>query len=338
LIDLIKHIGGEVAFAWVRRHCAGMSSAESAAVEPRRGAHREEEQAPLRPFLFLALAVFLWSGNWVVGRALHDTMPPIALNFWRWAGAALILAPLVLPRLFGRWHRVVRHWRILALLGGLGAALFQTMVYFGLAMTTTVNAVLMNSSMPLFIILCAWLIDRERATARQIAGIFVSLLGILVIMRRGDFGHLLQLEVNWGDLVILAAMPVWGVYSVLLRRRPTEFSGNELLFLLALFALVWLTPLVIIEAVFVRSGTLTLGTVGAVAYVALFASVIGYVCWNKGVAAVGANRAGVTVHLLPAFGTILAILFLGEEFHLFHLVGIATILAGVWLAASGRSP
>jgi drug/metabolite transporter (DMT)-like permease len=315
-----------------------MSRADSATAGPRQGGRRAEEQAPLRPFLFLALAVFLWSGNWVVGRALRDTMPPIALNFWRWFGAALILAPLVLPRLAGRWHRVLRHWRILALLGGTGAALFQTLVYFGLAMTTTVNAVLMNSSMPLFIILCAWLLDRERATARQIAGICVSLLGILIIMRRGDFGHLLQLEANWGDFVILAAMPVWGIYSVLLRRRPVEFTGNELLFLLALAALVWLTPLVVIETIFIRSGTLTAASLAAVAYVSLFASVIGYVCWNKGVAAVGANRAGVTVHLLPAFGTILAILFLGEEFHLFHLLGIATILAGVWLAASARSP
>ena len=291
------------------------------------------------PFLLLALSSLLWSGNWIVGRGLRHDMPPIALNFWRWAGAALILAPFVLPRLAGRWHRVVRHWRILAVLGGTGAALFQLLVYLGLGMTTTVNAVLMNSSVPLFMILCSWLIEGERATARQIAGIVVSFLGIVVIMKRGEVGDLLRLDFNRGDAVILAAMPVWGVYSVLLKRRPAEFTGIEFLFLLSLFGVAWLAPLFVGETLFIRSGTLTLASFGGVVYIALFASVLGYICWNRGVAAVGANRAGFTIHLLPAFGTILAVLLLGEEFHTFHLVGIATILAGVFLAtkAPGRA-
>lgn len=312
-----------------------MSGAEPAVSEPNEvGRSRGSGRAALLPFLFLALASLFWSGNWIVGRDLRDAMPPVSLNFWRWTGAALILAPFVLPHLAGRWHRVARHWRILALLGGTGAALFQMLVYLGLGMTSTINAVLMNSSVPLFILLCSWLLERETATARQIAGILVSFLGILVIMKRGEVGAMLELDFNRGDAIILAAMPVWGIYSVLLKRRPSEFTGIELLFLLSLFGVLCLTPFFIAENLFVRSGTLSLKTFGAVGYVSLFASVLGYICWNKGVAAVGANRAGFTIHLLPAFGTILAILLLGEEFHLFHLVGIATILAGVWLATS----
>lgn len=288
------------------------------------------------PFGLLALASLFWSGNWVVGRALREAMPPVAMNFWRWTGAALILAPFVLPRLAGRWHIVRRHWRILAVLGGLGAALFQVLVYLGLGMTTTVNAVLMNSSVPLFIILCSFWLEREHATRRQIAGILVSFAGILVIMKRGDVAAMLQLSFNRGDAVILAAMPVWGIYSVLLKRRPRELDGLELLFVLALFGIACMAPFFIAENLYVRSGHLTLGTVGAGIYISLFASVLGYICWNKGVAAVGANRAGFTIHLLPAFGTVLAIIFLGEDFHLFHLVGFATILAGVFLATSAR--
>ncbi len=284
------------------------------------------------PFLLLALASLFWSGNWVVGRALRDAMPPVALNFWRWTGAALILAPFVLPRLAGRWHRVAWHWRILLLLGGTGAALFQLLVYLGLSMTTTVNAVLMNSAVPLFIMLCSWMLEREAATPRQIAGILVSFAGILVIMKRGEIGDMLHFDFNRGDALILAAMPVWGVYSVLLKRRPLDFAPVEFLFLLAIFGVLCLTPLFIAENLLIRRGTLSFETFGAVAYISLFASVLGYICWNRGVAAVGANRAGVTIHLLPAFGTILAILLLGEEFHWFHLFGIATILAGVSLA------
>jgi drug/metabolite transporter (DMT)-like permease len=286
------------------------------------------------PFTLLALTALLWSGNWIVGRDLRDAMPPVALTFWRWAGAALILAPFVLPRLAGRWHRVLRHWRILLLLGGTGAALFQLLVYVGLSMTSTINAVLMNSSVPLFILLCSWLIERETASLRQIAGVVVSLAGILVIMLRGDLAQFRHLKINMGDAVILAAMPAWGVYSVVLKRRPAEFTGVEFLFVLAVAGLLWLAPVFVAENLFYRSGTLTLRSFGGVVYVALAASVLGYICWNKGVEAVGANRAGFTIHLLPAFGTVLAILLLGEQFHLYHLLGIATILAGVFLATS----
>jgi len=316
-----------------------MKSAEALATASASGAAaRIAKPARHLPFLLLALASLFWAGNWVIGRALREAMPPVALNFWRWTGAVLILAPFVLPRLAGRWHLVLRHWRLLALLGGAGAALFQMLVYLGLETTTTVNAVLMNSSVPAFIILCSWWLEREHATARQIVGMVISFAGILEIMKRGDVGALLQFDFNRGDAVILAAMPVWGTYSVLLKRRPRELGGLEFLFVLALFGLASILPFFIAETVFIRSGTLTPATISAVLFVSLFSSVLGYVCWNKGVAAVGANRAGFTIHLLPAFGTLLAMVFLDERFHLFHLVGFVTILGGVVLATSARPP
>jgi drug/metabolite transporter (DMT)-like permease len=329
-----------IAISTVRRHAArAMTSSEPRVAEERSASrHRSARWGAFLPFLPLVLASLFWSGNWVVGRALRDEMPPVAMNFWRWTGAAIMLAPFVLPRLAGRWHIVLRHWRILALLGGLGAALFQVLVYVGLGMTTTVNAVLMNSSVPLFIILCSFWLEREHATLRQIAGILISFAGILVIMKRGDLGALLQFDFRPGDAIIFAAMPVWGMYSVLLKRRPRELDGLEFLFVLALFGIICMTPFFIAENLFVRSGTLTPTTVGAVIYISLFSSVLGYICWNKGIATVGANRGGVTIHLLPAFGTLLAIVFLDEHFHLFHLIGFATILVGVGLATSAHPP
>src|SRR5471030_1066210 len=277
------HATPPIAIRMDRRHAArAMNSAEQTVTEPPRVRRRSGTGwAAALPFLLLALAALFWSGNWVVGRALRGAMPPVALNFWRWTGAVLILAPFVLPRLVGRWTVVGRHWRILALLGGLGAALFQVLVYIGLGMTTMVNAVLMNSAVPLFIILCSWLLEREHATPRQIAGIVVSFAGILVIMLHGDLGAILRFQFNRGDAIILAAMPVWGAYSVLLKRRPHDLAGIELLFVLALFGVAWLTPFFIAENIFVRSGTLTLTTVGAGIYVSLFASVLGYICWNR---------------------------------------------------------
>jgi drug/metabolite transporter (DMT)-like permease len=286
----------------------------------------------LQALALLALANLLWSGNWLAGRALRDAFDPVSLNFWRWLAATLVLAPFALPGLRGKWPLVRRHAGILFLLALTGVALFHSLTYLGLRSTAMVNAVLLNSSIPLFTLLCSWAMERERASPRQVAGMLVSLAGILVIFSRGEPAHLLRLELHAGDLWILLAMPVWGVYSVLLKRRPPELGGLQFLFVIALMGLLMLAP---------AAGLLALGAPPAwpggaaaagVLYTALGPSVLAYLCWNRGVAVVGANTAGFTVHLLPAFGTVLAILFLGESFAGFHAAGIAVILAGVLLA------
>jgi drug/metabolite transporter (DMT)-like permease len=282
--------------------------------------------------MLLALAMLLWAGNWIAGRALRDAFDPLTLNFWRWVIAVLVLAPWALPALRGKGELLRRHAGILLLLSASGIALFHSLVYLGLRSTTTVNAVLINSSIPLFIVLCSWILERERASRRQVAGMLVSLAGIFVILSRGDPGALLSLELHAGDAWILLAMPAWGVYSVLLKRRPAELGGIAFLFVLALAGVAMLAP---------GAGWMALQTPPSlpaprealgVLYIGLAASILAYICWNRGVEVVGANAAGFTVHLLPAFGTVLAIVFLGESFAGFHAAGIATILAGVLLA------
>jgi len=286
----------------------------------------------LAAFLLLAAANLLWSGNWIAGRALRDAFDPVTLNFWRWVVAAATLAPFALPRMRGRWGELRRHAGILLALAFTGVALFQSLVYLGLRSTPAVNAVLLNSSFPMFMLACSWVIERERASLRQIVGMLVSLAGILVILSRGSPRALLELQWNAGDAWILAAMPIWGVYSVLLKRRPPGLGGLELLFVISLAGLLMLAPLTALLAL--HHPMQWPGASGAlgVLYMGIAASVVAYICWNRGVAAVGANAAGFTVHLLPAFGTILAMLLLGETFAAFHAAGIATILAGVLLA------
>jgi len=160
----------------------------------------------------------------------------------------------------------------------------------------------------------------------------VSLVGILIIICRGDPRALAHLELNAGDAWILLAMPVWGVYSVLLKRRPPQLGGLELLFVISLAGVLMLLPGALVAAVSAPLRLPSAPEALGVLYIGIAASVLAYICWNRGVAVVGANAAGFTVHLLPAFGTILAILFLGEAFAAFHAAGIATILAGVLLA------
>ena len=293
-----------------------------------------------RAFAFglLALSSLFWAGNWVTGRALRDAFDPISLNFWRWLIALLVLAPFALPGLAAKRAVIRAHAGTLALLALSGVAVFQTLVYLGLQSTAAVNAVLLNCSAPLFVLLCSWVMERERATWRQIAGILISLAGILVILSRGELARLLELEFHSGDAWILLAMPFWGFYSVLLKRRPPELGGVHFLFVLCVAGVLLLAPAFAFQALQAPPRLPTMPEALGVLYTALAASVGAFICWNRGVAIVGANAAGFTLHLLPAFGTLLAIAFLGESFGAFHAAGIATILAGVILAtrAPGR--
>jgi drug/metabolite transporter (DMT)-like permease len=291
-----------------------------------------------RAFLLLALANLMWAGNWVMGRALRDAYDPATLNFARWAVATAVLAPFALPQLPRLLPLIRRNFGWLLLLAFTGVALFQSLVYLGLRTTTAVNGVLINASMPLFMILCSWAIERERATRRQLGGMLVSLAGILVIISHGRLDSLLRLELRPGDAWILLAMPVWGIYSVLLKkRRPPELGGIAFLFVLSVLGLLMLAPVVAFDAIASPLHEPTLAQGIGILYMGVAASVVAFICWNKGIAVVGANAAGFTIHLLPAFGTILAILFLGESFDAFQAAGIATILAGVVLATRATS-
>jgi drug/metabolite transporter (DMT)-like permease len=283
-------------------------------------------------FALLAAANLMWSGNWILGRALREAFDPIALNFWRWLVAALVLAPFALRGVLGQGTVIRRHIGLLAVLSLLGVVAFQSLVYLGLESTTAINAVLINASAPAFIVVCSWIVEREKAGWRQLAGMLVSFLGVLVIVCQGEPRRLLGLEFHRGDAWILLAMPIWGLYSVLLKRLPPELRGVGLTFTLAAIGTAMLVPLYFAAAPRGPLRPPSADEAAAVLYVALAASVGAFLCWNRGVAVVGANAAGFTLPLLPAFGTLLAMMFLGESFRGFHGAGFATILVGVVLA------
>jgi len=285
-----------------------------------------------QPYLLLALANLFWAGNWVVGRALRDAFGPVTLNFSRWAIAAVVLLPFALPQLAGKGALLRRNAGLLAALVITGVVLFQSLVYLGLRSTTAVNAVLLNCTLPLFMLVCSWVLERERATMGQVVGMLISFAGVAVILVRGELGDLLKLRFYPGDALILLAMPMWGIYSVLLKRWPRELWGTGFMLVLALAGM----PPLLLGAAFEVAGAApihaTPAALAGVLYVGLFASVGAFICWNRGVVAVGANAAGFSLPLLPAFGTVLAIVFLGEELRPFHWVGFGTILMGVFVA------
>ena len=288
-----------------------------------------------QPYILLALATLFWAGNFVLGRAVSAEVPPVGLAVWRWFGGALIVAPFALPYARRDWPALRAAWPTVLLLGFLGIAVFNTLIYAGLGRTTAINALLLQSIQPVVIIIFSFLIFRDTVSLRQIVAVAVSLLGVVAIIARGDVGVLASLAFNGGDLLVFVALICYAAYTALLRLRPRV---HPLSFLLATFSVgfLLLLPLYVWEGLAGRPMQPTLVTLGSVLYVAIFPAILAYLCFNRGVELLGANRAGHLFHLQPAFGVVLAMLFLGERFRLYHAVGIALIGVGILLATLRR--
>lgn len=292
------------------------------------------------PYLLLSLTALLWSLNWVIGKAVVGSISPLTLTFIRWVIAVAVMMPFAYPLIRAHWPAVTANWKAIAWIGFWGTGLHNAFAYVGLHYTTATNGVILNSSIPILIIVTGWLVYRDTITRVQALGVAISLGGVLAVLTRGDAAVLATLTLNRGDLIVLAGMVFWAVYTVLLRMKPAELPGLALLACCGTVGVALLAPLAAAELLFFGGKVdITPATVAAMLYVGIFPSFIGYVFWNRAVAEVGPNVAGIFIHLMPAFGSLLAWMFLGERIELFHLVGIGLILAGIWLTARGqRSP
>ena len=285
-----------------------------------------------RPYILLCLTTFFWSGNFVIARAVHADVPPLALAFWRWVGALAVVLPFAWRPLRRDWPVIRAHWRILAVLSLLGVASFNTLVYLGLQTTTALNAVLLQSAIPISIVALAFALFHDTVAPRQAGGILLSLTGVVTIVARGDLAILQGLHFDRGDLLVIAAVALWALYSVLLRKRP-PLHPSSFLAVTIIIAIPALAPLYAWEHAAGHRLILDGPAAAALGYVAVFPSVVAYLFFNRGVELIGANRAGAFIHLMPLFGSIMAILLLGESFRLHHAVGVGLILSGVYFAA-----
>jgi drug/metabolite transporter (DMT)-like permease len=274
----------------------------------------------------------------VVARAVQGILPPIGLAFWRWAIALCALAPFAWKRMWAERDAVRRHWKTMAVLGILGVGSFNTLVYVGLGSTSATNGLLLNSSIPVLIVLIGWLFLGQSVGALQALGVLLSLGGVATIIFRGDLHGLLHMQFSKGDLWIFAAMVNWAVYTVLLPRRPASLSALSFLGWTMVIGLAANLPFYLAELARGARPHWTLASAGAMAYIGIFPSVVAYLFWNRAVADVGPHRAGIFIHLMPVFGTALAVLLLGETFHAYHGAGIGLILAGIMLATRAAAP
>ncbi|ANG61982.1 hypothetical protein A8C75_05430 [Marinobacterium aestuarii] len=282
--------------------------------------------------LLLVFTVLFWVGNSVMARAIHLEFPPVSLAASRWTLAMLILLPFVLPRIRREWPVIRANWPIILLLSILGVSCFNTLIYTGLQTTTATNTTLMHSMIPVLILIISRVFLHHAVSGRQWVGVTLSMCGVLVLLSQASIETLLSLEFNRGDLWIFAAVADWALYSVLLRYKPAELSGMSFLGItITLGALVlWLPAL--LELSQGRMPELSLHTGATVLYMAIFPSILAYMCWNRGVAELGAPVAGLFIHLMPLFGLLMSVIFLGEQVQAFHFIGIALIFGGIFLA------
>jgi drug/metabolite transporter (DMT)-like permease len=286
----------------------------------------------LNPFLLLALAGLSWAGNHIAGRAGAGHVPPLSMGSLRWLIGAALLWPFVQRHVQTDWPIIKRNYGIMLLLCVGGGAVFSGLQYTALQHTTAMNASIFNSFAPIIIAIAGFALYRERLSLLQILGIAISLAGVMAIISRGDMSVVRNLSINFGDLLLVCSMTIWGLYSAMLRERP-KIHPLTFTFALALTAGIGLLPGLVWEHATGFRFQLTWLTFFVMAYVSIFPSIIGYLCWNRGIEQVGPARGGIFLHLVPAYGVILAIVLLGEQLRLFHMLGFALILAGVWLTS-----
>lgn len=285
-------------------------------------------------YLFLALSSMFWAFNIVLARALHADIPPIALNFWRWTIALAVFLPFGVRQVRAQWAAVRREWSYLALLGFTGMAAFHSLQYYALNLTTAINVSLILAITPVAIPIMAWMFWDDRVTGRQGLGILLSFGGVAAIVTRGDPMAVLSRGLAAGDLVELAAMILWALYSTLVRWRPADLHPNTVLVCSMTPAVLFILPLYLWEDAFVRSMPLNLQSIATVSAVAVLASVLAFIFFNRAVESVGPTRAGLFIHLIPLFATAAAVAFLGEKLFAYHGFGAAAIAAGLYLTTT----
>lgn len=285
----------------------------------------------------LILPPLLWAGNAIVGRLVHDLVPPITLNLLRWVLAFLILLPLAWP-IFRRGSGLYTHWKRFAVLGLLGIGMYNALQYLALQSSSPINVTLVAASMPVWMLLVGRLFFANQVSSRQWLGALLSILGVLLVLSRGQWQQLVALRLVAGDMYMILATIAWSFYSWLLTRGgdPADIKSHWAHFLLAqvAFGVLWSAACSSAEWLLIKptihfSPTL----LAALAYVAIGPAVIAFRCWGAGVARVGPNVAAFFTNLTPLFAAVMSSAFLGELPHLYHAAAFVLIVGGIVLSA-----
>ena len=285
-----------------------------------------------QPYLLLSVTALCWAGNAIVGRLAAGHIAPVTLSFLRWSLAFLTLLPFAWKHLVRDWPAIRGKLGTMVVLSITGIGAFNTLQYWALEHTQALNTLLLQSAAPLIVAVWSLILLGVRLTLAQASGVVLSLTGVLVILLHGDLTALSSIQFNKGDLIFTVALVIFGLYSVLTLKRPAIHGLSFGAFTFGCGA-ACLVPLLIRELLSRPLMALDTANLLTMFYVAVFPSTIAYLCFNRGVQLIGANRAAPFFHVVPVFGSIMAIAFLGERPQAFHVIGFALVLTGVFVAS-----
>ena len=286
----------------------------------------------LKATIVLCFASLFWSGNFVIGRlaSVESLVSPLSLGFYRWVIAFIILTPFCFSKAFKELPLLKKQPGMIFLIILTGPTLFNTLVYLGLTSTTVINALLIISTTPMLIILFNKILYRIDTNRYQMIGIFVSLLGVSFVIAKGNYQNIFNSDFYSGDLFILLAVTSWALYSIFLKKNETGVSGFSFLYISFGLTVILLFPVYLFD-IFIQGNYLkvTQQSLLAIGYTGIFPSIFSYICWNTGVALIGANKSGPYLHLMPIFGGILAFFVFQETLQIYHYAGIVSVIVGI---------
>ena len=284
-------------------------------------------------YTLLILATFFWSGNFIIGKfAYLFEVPPLTLNFFRWASVWLILMPFTYKNIYKNLPNVKKHWFVISFMGIITISMFNSVVYFALNYTQVINAVLVLAAIPAATIVLSSLMNVEKTNIFQLLGLFLSIIGIATIISNADIQRIISLSFNKGDLWMLVCVFTWAIYSTLLKKYKFEFSQFSLIQLMVSVGILFLIPQFFYEKSIGLDVNFNKAFFIILFYVVVFPAIAAYYCWQKGVEMVGPNRASMFIQLMPLFSAILAIIIFKEKFELYHFAGAIFILTGIYFS------
>lgn len=285
-------------------------------------------------YVLLLLTTLFWGGNAVAGKLAVGHISPMLLTTLRWGLACVVLAAFGWPRLKADWAVIRKRLGYLTLLSSAGFTAFNLSLYSALLYTSAINVSIEQAGMPMLIFVANFILFHLRVSWAQIVGFVVSLAGVVLTAAHGEPAKLLDLDVNFGDALMLIALVVYSGYTVALRFRPAV-HWQSLMIVMCGAAAITSLPFSVGEYLYGAAILPDARGWAVVGFTALFPSILSQVFYIRGVELIGANRAGLFMNLVPIFGTLLSIVLLGEAFHAYHAVAMAMVLGGIAMAELG---
>ena len=279
------------------------------------------------------LATFIWSGNFIVARAVNKEIPPISLNFYRWLIASIIIFPFAFKKFKAEWKTVKQSWHYLFWISLTGIALFNTFVYVGAHYTSAINLALIGTtSSPIMSVLFARLFLKEKVGWMKFAGMVVCIIGVLFLLSKGNFRNLVHLQFGEGDLWVLLAAFCFAIYNTMAKKKPVTISPVKFLFVIFSFGTLLVLPFYVWELNHTPAVEWNGKILLSILYLGLFASVICFLIWNMAIRKLGAGRTALFGNLIPIFSSIEAAIILHEEFTWVHITSMVIVFAGIIMA------